>query len=190
MFQLMIKALNAPVATLFKYNTLDEAQDAAQNAMDNSFHRGENITLFLGEGTLLSVMSDEAISAADRSDAEAKRSGHLLQNDRHAVTDEDFVLQVQFGMAQVPPLVYETAEERDAVVQSALISRNISYIFEEHHDYFYIMLGSGSMLYSITGKLFLEKRREALAMHQKMLAQQAPRTERVQDPKILLPFSR
>lgn len=187
MFNLMIKPLDAPASSLFKFNALEEATEAAHAAMANGYHYSQRYSVILGDGSLLNVMSDEAIEKSEAAKQEVARSGGLIQNGRYDVKPEDFVLHIQFGVMQLPPLTYKTAEVRDAVIHAALKTRRITYIFEEKHDRFYIMLGSGSMLIAITGQEFIDKRLEALEMHQKAMAA-AQRRDPPQDPRILLPF--
>lgn len=182
MFQLMIKPFSAPVASLFKFDSFRNTVLAALAAMDNGYHRAATQAVILGEGSLLNVMSDESIARAQQTAAEAQRSGGLVQNSRNEVVDSDFVLYIQFGLVQLPPFVYKHEDARDAAVEEALKTRRLTYIFEEGHDHFYMMLGSGTMIISITGKEFMEKRREALAAHQKELMRQQQA-----DPKIFLP---
>lgn len=184
MFQLMIKPFSAPVASLFKYDNFNDTVLAAYAAMENGYQRVAGQAVILGDGTLLNVMSDESIKRAQASAAQAQRSGGLVQNERNAVIDGDFILYIQFGLVQLPPFIYKNEHDRDAAVEEALKTRRLTYVFDEGHDHFYMMLGSGVMLISLTGQEFLEKRREALAAHQKELMRQQSQPS---DPKIFLP---
>lgn len=182
MYQLMIKPFSAPAASLFKFEHWNDAVLAAMGAMEDGYYRAKDHAIIIGDGSMLNVMSDESIERANANAVEAKKSDGLIQNGRHEVKPEDFVLHIQFGLVQLPPLVYRNEESRDEAMEDAIKTKRLVYIFEEEHDHFYLMLGSGTMLIAITGHTFLEKRREALAMHQKQLLQQ-----RANDPKIFLP---
>ena len=184
MYQLMIRAFGAPAPALFKFETFKEAQDVANKAMRDGYYRTSSMVLILGTGSVLNIVSDQAMSEQVRAEAEANRTGGLVQQGRFEVKTEDFVLNVQMGQVPMPPLLFKTATEREAVLDAAIKNKRIEYTFQKDHDIFYVMLGSGMMLISLSGESYLAKRREAIEMHQRALAQQAEAA----GPKIDLPF--
>lgn len=182
MFQLMIQAQGNPSPFLFKFNTGEEAFAAAKKAMDDGYYRTTGLLLIIGPGSLLNVLSDEEAGNARRNQEEAQRTGGLIQKGRADVKKEDFVLHIQMGMAQLPPLVYKTEEERTAVIDEVIKTQRLQYVFKDGQDHLFALLGSGIALMNLTGERYLAMRREAVEMMQKQMAAQA-----AQDPKLILP---
>lgn len=189
MYQLMIQAQNNPSPFAFKYDKAEEAFNVAKKAMDDGYIRTAGLLLIIGPGSLLNVLSDEEASNARRAQEEAQRTGGLVQKGRLEVKKEDFVLHIQMGMAQLPPLAYKTEAERTAAIEEVIATKRLQYVFKQNHDHLFAVLGSGIALMNLTGEKYLDMRREAIALMQKQMAA-AQAQQQQQDPKIFLPFGR
>lgn len=188
MYQLMIRPFGSQSATLFKYEDLATATQDAIEAMGVGYYRKPKQVIVLGPGSILNITSDESIEKEKLAKKEAQRSGGLVIGGRGEVKPTDFILHVQFGMAQLPPFRFATEDLRTAAINDALRSKVLEYVFEKGHDYLFVMVGSGMEMISMDGEEFLRLRREAIALMQKQMAQQAQQAQ--QDPKIFMPFSR
>jgi len=186
MYQLILQAYGNPTPILTKFETSGEAFAAAHKAMEQGYHRTKGLTILIGPGSLLNVISEEEAQLAQREAQEAQRSGGLIQTGRNTVKAEDHILHIQMGQVTLPPLAYKTEEERDAAIENGLKTQHIEYVFKEGHDHFFIQLGTGVMLMSISGASFIDQRRKAIAMQQKMQA--AVQQGEGGGSKILLPF--
>jgi hypothetical protein len=171
MYQLIVQAYGNPTPVLTKCETAEEAFAAAHKAMELGYHRTEGLTIVIGPGSLLNVISEEEAQLAQREAQEAQRSGGLIQTGRNTVKPEDHILHIQMGQVPLPPLAYKTEEERDSAIEEGLKTKHIEYVFKQDQDHFFIMLGTGVMLMSISGASFIDQRRKAIAMQQKMQAE-------------------
>ena len=188
MYNLNIQAQGNPSPFRFKFDKKEEAFAAADKAMRDGYHQAKDLAIVLGDGSILNITSDEGDAKAAKAMEDAKRSGGLIQTGRFEVKKEDFVLHIQMGVAQLPPLSYKTAEARKAAIDETLKTRRLHYVFEEGHDHLFIMIGSGIALMNMSGEMYIAKRREAIEMMQKQMAAAAAQQQQGGDPRILLPF--
>jgi hypothetical protein len=188
MYQLIIRPFGSQTSTLFKYDDLASAIQDATDAMGNGYHRTPKQVILLGDGSILNVCSDESIEKEKKAKLEAKRSGGLVISGRGAVEPEDFILHVQFGLAQLPPFRFATEDLRTATINDALRSKVLEYVFEKGHDYLFVMVGSGMEMICMQGEEFLRLRREAIAAMLKQTGA-APQSQIV-DPRSLMPLKR
>jgi len=184
----MIKAQGSDALSQFKFEKLNEALDAAHEALHVGYHKTPRLAIVTGPGTIMTVLSEEEAKAVAEDQAEVHKSGGLLTPQRSQVSENDFVLHVQFGFATLPPLSFQTVEARDEAVQEALSYGHIKYVVKEEHDYMFIKIASGVMLLSLTGKEYLGQLREAQAMRQKQLQAQA--AQQGGGPRIFIPGGR
>jgi hypothetical protein len=186
MYQLIIQAYGNPTPVLTKCENAEEAFAAAHKAMKIGHHKTKGLTVIIGPGSLLNVISEEEVQLAQRKADEACRSGGFIETGRNTVKPEDHILHIQMGQVPLPPLAYKTEEERDNAIEEGLKTGHIEYVFKQDHDHFFIMLGTGVMLMSIGGASFIDQRRKALAMQQKMQAEALEAAGG--GSKIVLPF--
>jgi hypothetical protein len=153
----------------FMFDSLHEALQAAESAIENSFFRRGDLAIRVGPGAVLAVMSEEAAQKAAAQDEVSRKSAGIVLQDRYAAST-GFMLMTQFGQSVLPPLHFETREEVDEAVEVAMRNGVLRYIFEEQHDYIYVMLGSGFRLMTLEAPEYERQRREAVAA---MMRQQA-----------------
>lgn len=161
----------------FRYDTLEEGLSAARSAMrDHYIQRGE-VALKIGPGTAMSVLTDEAIEKNAKEDEVSAKSNGIVLQERYAAK-EGFILAVQFGQNPLPPLHFETKSELDEVVRCALTQGVLEYVFEANQDYFFLILGPGAVMLSLTVETYEKQRREAVARHHEAVAEQLRRQTR------------
>lgn len=171
MFKMMVRPYGGNAMSVFEFDKLQDALDAAEKALQQGFYRSPKLTIVIGEGSLITVLSDEAATKTAREEQEMARSGGLVQTDRHDVKEDDFVLHFQIGQQSLPPLVYSSEETVQLAIDKALDAGMLRYTFKPEHDYFFIKLGSGMLLFCVPGDAYLRQRREAVAQMQRMQAE-------------------
>jgi hypothetical protein len=187
MYELSIRTPQNEMGTALRFETFEAAEGVVTEALEKGHFSHKNLVMFVGEGTLFVIMSDEEKRAAARSLEEAKRSGGLTGG-KQDVKPEDFVLVVQVRMIPLH-LVYASEEECDTVLADILRTGRIEHIFKHLHDHVYMRVGSGMLIVKLPGHVVIAQRREAVAMQQRQLATQAPQQKSsIVDPKSLLPF--
>lgn len=173
MFKLMIRPNGTHALSVFEFENLDEALAAAELALKQGFYRTPKMGIVIGESSLVSVMSDEEAGQAARDGQQASRTGGLVQGARDVVQENDYVVHFQIGQQSLPPLTYSEEASAQLAIDKALDTGLLRYTFKPEHDYFFVKLGSGMMLYCVSGEEYLRQRREAIALMQRAQMAQA-----------------
>jgi hypothetical protein len=183
-FQFSIKPFGINTKLDFSFDTLAEGLTASENAVERGYHRSKNFGIKLGPGTVLTLMSEEALNKVAHEDRQTAQSAGLILQERFDFKD-GYMLAVQFGQKALPPLHFATLESVDSAIDAALESGVLEYIFEIGHDYLFIMLGTGTCLISMPVADYNKARREAIVQMQRQAAQQVG-AQPAEAPKILL----
>lgn len=173
MFKMMVRPNNSHALSVFDFEKLDEALAAAELALKQGFYRSPKMAIVIGDGTLISVMSDEEANKAARDGQETSRTGGLVQGARQDVQENDYVVHFQIGQQSLPPLTYSEEASAQLAIDKALAAGLLRYTFKPDHDYFFVKIGSGMMLFCVSGEEYLRQRREAVALMQRAQMSQA-----------------
>lgn len=146
-----------------EYAELDAAIFAVEDALNKNYFREGLLTVQLGEGSLLQILSSQELS-------DQQAAGRLAQERMQAKAA--FKLVVQYGGMQFA-LDFETREVADAAVALALQTGVFSHVIKEGHDYLYIQTRAGTSYLCFTAEEYVEQLRLAQENAMRMAAQQA-----------------
>ena len=175
-YHLTVNAIaSSVISSTYAFESLSEALELADTSIKLGYlQRGDLVTTF-GPGSLLSVMSEEAMTRAAEGERKAQQSGGLVQSARFSVKDGQHILHIQCGMASFPPLTFASRAALDVAVMDALRDRFVRYEVEAEHDYLFGVIGPHVALLALTSEKYLEQRRAAIAQQMRTQARSAPR---------------
>lgn len=165
-----------------EYAELDAALFAVENALSKNYFREGALTVQLGEGSLLQILSLQELSDQKSDDRTAARSAGMLAPERLRAKAA-FKLVVQYGGMQFA-LDFETKEKADEAVNLALQTGVFSHMIKTGHDYLYIQTRSGTSYLIFTAEEYGQQLRFAQEQAMRQAAQQ--QIDAKPTPKIII----
>lgn len=167
-YMLTIRPLGSVSTLRVPYASLADATQDMEDALRKGYYRTPKILMMLGDGTCLSLLSDEEAARLDAADRVAAQSGGLHVQDRYISNNpEGFVLHIQLETNSMPPLFFDTDAEVVAIIDAAIEQRFLKHVFKPDHDYIYLKLGAGMMFIKMSVAEFTAQRRAQAEQRQR-----------------------
>jgi hypothetical protein len=169
----------------FRFDAFTEMHAAAHQAIKDGAFKIPGMALCIGPKTVLVLLSEEGVLAREADVRDAQRSGFMP--DRVGVRADQFVLVVQNGQQELEPMTFGSMESCQHVLDASLTQGYVENVFRQEHEYLICVLGPGVLLRAMSGKDFLEVRRQRSVQHMRQQMQPQPGA---QPPRIVLPGQR
>lgn len=170
----------------FFYDTHQGALDTVEKSIEGGLYKqradGGNIAIQLGRGTVIKVMSEQAVKE------EAQEKEQIRRNPLLAVgeTDAPWKLVVQLGAIQLPPLDMPSEEASDAAVQKAIESGVFRHTLQPEHDYLFVQTGPGTVYMGLPTEQYVKQRRAAIENAMREASRQLQQQQQG-GPRIIMP---
>lgn len=170
----------------FRFETFSEMHAAAHQAIRERAFKIPGMTLCIGEKTVLVLLSEEGMQAREADIQAAQRVG--VMPNLMEVREDQFVVVIQNGTQELEPMVFGSMETCQHILDESLKQGFVENVFRPEHEHLICVLGVGVLLRAVTGKDFLEVRRQRSV--QQLRQQMQPQPGAPPPGRIVLPGRR